>query len=301
VQTEPGPSPLIQLRDFVYRYPPLLEGGEPVTALDGITLDVAAGEFLGVTGSTASGKSTLCLALNGLVPHATGGSLRGEVVVAGMNSKQASVPELATRVGLVFQDPESNLVGLTVEDEVAFGPENLGIAPSEIARRVAWALDAVGMAGERERSSAHLSGGQKQRVAIAAVLAMAPQVLVLDEPTAQLDPAGKYEVAAAIEALRRGAGARAGLTVVMVEQDAELLGQFADRVIVLDAGRIALEGTPREVFRRVDDLARLGIYAPQVAEVAQRLSPALGTPFDFLTETEAARALAPLLEPRGDD
>lgn len=288
----PGDS-LIQIRDFVYRYPPAREGEEPVTALDGIRLDIRAGEFLGITGTTSSGKSSLCLALNGLVPHATGGSLRGDVVVGGWNTKRTPVPQMATRVGLVFQDPESNLVGLSVEDEVAFGPENLGVAPSEIAERVDWALGLVGMRGERSRSAAQLSGGQKQRVAIAAVLAMQPEVLVLDEPAAQLDPLGKYEVATAIATLRREQGA--SLTVVMVEQDADLLAGFAHRIVVLDAGRIVMEGSPGDVFRRVGDLHRIGVHVPQVSELSVRLSEALGRDMAFLTSDDALKELSRLL------
>ena len=290
---------LISISDFVYRYAPVAEGEAPVTALDGISLEIAVGEFLGVTGTTGSGKSTLCLALNGLVPHATGGSIGGDVLIGDWNTKRVKVPQLATRVGLVFQDPESNLVGLSVEDEIAFGPENLGVPPAEIAERIDWALALVGMSGERERSANQLSGGQKQRVAIAAVLAMRPEVLVLDEPTAQLDPVGKYEVASAIETLRRELGSR--LTVVMVEQDAELLAQFADRVVVLDAGQIVMQGAPNEVFARVAELRRLGVAVPQLAEVAVRLNSELGTRFDFLTHDEALRALRPHLRSVLDD
>ncbi len=290
---------LITIRNFTYRYPPVTDGEAPVTALDGINLDVAAGEFLGITGTTASGKSTLCLALNGLVPHATGGIISGDVVVDGWNTKQVKVPRMATRIGLVFQDPESNLVGLSVEDEVAFGPENLGVPAVEIAERVEWALRIVGMAAARHRSANQLSGGQKQRVAIAAVLAMRPDVLVLDEPAAQLDPVGKLEVAAAIEALRREQGRR--LTVVMVEQDAELLAQFADRILVLDAGRIVAEGTPREVFTRVQELETWGVAVPQISELADRLNRRLDAHFTFLSTGEASQALRPFLQNSSDD
>ncbi len=289
---------LITIRDFTYRYPPVTEGEAPVTALEGINLDIAVGEFLGVTGTTASGKSTLCLALNGLVPHATGGVISGDVIVDGWNTKQVKVPRMATRIGLVFQDPESNLVGLSVEDEVAFGAENLGIPVAEIAERVDWALRVVGMSTERLRSANQLSGGQKQRVAIAAVLAMQPEVLVLDEPTAQLDPIGKFEVASAIATLRRTQGRQ--LTVVMVEQDAELLAQFADRIVVLDEGKIVDQGSPREVFGRVMELDARGVAVPQMAEVADRLNRMLGTSFDFLTSEEASSALLPLLRKSGD-
>src|SRR6185312_2811203 len=242
--------------------------------------------------------STLCLALNGLVPHATGGSIGGDVIVGEWNTKRTTVPRLATRVGLVFQDPESNLVGLSVEDEVAFGPENLGIPPAEIAERIGWALSLVGMADARGRSANQLSGGQKQRVAIAAVLAMRPEVLVLDEPTAQLDPLGKYEVASAIAALRQDRGTQ--LTVVMVEQDAELLARFADRVVVLDAGQIVDQGSPRALFGRAAELEARGVTVPQLSELAARLNARLGTAFVFLTHDEALQVLRPLLRRAAD-
>jgi len=283
----------IEIRGFTYRYPPTHDGASPVTALDGISLSLPAGAFLGVTGTSGSGKSTLCLALNGLVPRVTGGSLRGEVRIGGWSTKQTAVARMATRAGLVFQDPESNLVGLTVEDEVAFGCENLGVPPAEIAERIDWALATVGLSAERTRGSAQLSGGQKQRLAIAAALAMRPALLVLDEPTAQLDPAGKYDVANAVEELRRQAAG--AMTIVMVEQDAELLARFAERVIVLDAGRIILDGSPMEVLGQVERLAALGIDVSQPAEIAARLNPSLGTRLQFLTSSEAEEPLAELL------
>ena len=289
---------LVQIHNFVYRYPAFQEGQPPVTALDGISLEIAAGEFFGLTGTTGSGKSTLCLALNGLVPQATGGVVSGDIIVAGMNTKRAPVAELAMQVGLVFQDPEANLVGLTVEDEVAFGPENLGLPRDEIAARVDWALDVVGMGEMRRRSSTRLSGGQKQRVAIAAVLAMRPAVLVLDEPTAQLDPAGTEEVASAIAALRREPGHQ--VAIVMAEQNVELLGRFADRIGVLDAGRLARLGTPREVLGDVDKLHRLGVFTPPAAEIARRLNALMGTNLDFVTTDGALLALTAMLDERRD-
>jgi energy-coupling factor transporter ATP-binding protein EcfA2 len=288
---------LIEFRDFVYRYPALVEGDDMVTALDGVTFSVPAGSVLGVTGTTGSGKSSLALAMNGLIPHSTGGSLRGDVFIGGVNTKQSSVPELSSRIGLVFQDPESNLVGLNVEDEVAFGPENLGVPPREIEERVEWALGAVGMREFRDRASSHLSGGQKQRVALAAVLAMQPEVLVLDEPTAQLDPVGRSEVVDAIRALRERQGAT--LTVVMIEQDADLLLSFADQVLVLDAGKIAMRGTPREVFSRVEELMKLGVSVPAIAELCHALHEDLGVDLSCLTRHEAAPALTALLDGTG--
>jgi len=272
-------------------------GAAPVTALEEVTLEVAAGEVLGVTGSTGSGKSALCLAIAGLIPQETGGIIGGRVIVAGWDTRVTPVPQLATRVGLVFQDPESNLVGLSVEDEVAFGPENLGVPPPEIARRVDWALQVTGLARERRRPSAFLSGGQKQRLAIAAVLAMRPQILVLDEPTAQLDPVGKDEVMAAIDRLRQELGRQ--LTIVLVESDTELLSRFAERIVVLHTGRIALEGVPRAVFSRVEELTALGIRVPPLAALAAQLNHALGTRFSFLTTSEVKSALRPLLDRGG--
>ncbi|HMM42165.1 MAG TPA: ATP-binding cassette domain-containing protein, partial [Thermomicrobiales bacterium] len=170
----------IRIDDLHYRYPVFdpERGEEPGYALAGVSLEVAQGELLGVTGTTGSGKTTLCLALNGLAPQQTGGTIRGDVWIGDWNTKRVPVPQLATRVGVVFQDPEANLIGLTVEDEVAFGPENLGVDPREIEERLAWALDVVGMADARQRSVTQLSGGQKQRVGIASVLAMLPKIVV---------------------------------------------------------------------------------------------------------------------------
>jgi energy-coupling factor transporter ATP-binding protein EcfA2 len=288
---------LIEFDDFVFRYPSLAEGDDPTTALDGVSFTVAAGEVLGVTGTGSSGKSSLALAMNGLIPHATGGSLRGDVYIGGVNTKHTTVPELASRVGLVFQDPESNLIGLNVEDEVAFGPENLGVPPSEILTRINWALDAVGMEAFRDRASSQLSGGQKQRVALAAALTMQPEILVLDEPTAQLDPIGKIEVVEAIRALRERHGT--ALTVVMIEQDADLLVRFADRVIVLDQGKIRMEGETRQVFTRLAELIELGVAIPQVAELCHVLGQRIDVDLSCLTREEALPALRSLLDEAG--
>lgn len=285
---------LIEFHDFVFRYPAQVDGAEPVTALDGVSFSVSAGSALGVTGTSGSGKSSLALAMNGLIPHATGGSLRGDVYIGGINTKESTVPGLASRVGLVFQDPESNLVGLNVEDEVAFGPENLGVPPEEIHERVSWALAAVGMDTFRERPSGQLSGGQKQRVAIAAALAMEPEILVLDEPTAQLDPIGKAEVADAIRALRQRAGS--AMTVIVIEQDADLLLRITDHVLVLDAGKITMRGSPREVFSRVSELIELGVAVPQIAELCHVLGEDLGVDLPFLTRDEALPALRSFLD-----
>ena len=193
----------VEIDDLHYAYPPLWAGGASAEVLRGVSLTIERGEFLALMGPTGVGKSTLLMALNGIVPQSTGGVIRGRVTVLGAEARRTPVAELARRVGIVYQDAESQLFSTTVEDEVAFGPENLGIDPLEIAERVAWALDVVDMAAHRGRAPSQLSGGQKQRVAIAAALAMLPEVLILDEPTTALDPLGQREVLAVVGKLCR--------------------------------------------------------------------------------------------------
>jgi energy-coupling factor transporter ATP-binding protein EcfA2 len=285
----------VRIENLHFRYPVFdpdatgVGGEEPGYALAGIDLEIGAGELLGISGTTGSGKTTLCLTLNGLVPQQTSGTIRGDVWVGDWNTKRVPVPELATRVGLVFQDPEANLLGLTVEDEVAFGPENLAVDPREIEERVTWALDVVGMTAQRRRSAALLSGGQKQRVGIAAVLAMMPQVLVLDEPTAELDPLGKREIGEVIAGLRER---ERGMTVVMVESDATTLVRLADRLAIMDAGSIVTLDEPRALYANPAPLIELGVPVPDVSEVALRLNERLGTTWSFVSDAEALATLA---------
>lgn len=278
----------VRIENLHFRYPAFDPSKEDPAderwALAGIDLTIADGEFLGISGTTGCGKTTLCLALNGLVPQQTSGTIRGDVWIDDWNTKRVGVPELATRVGLVFQDPEANFLGLTVEDEIAFGCENLGIDPAEINERVDWALDLVGMRGFRERSVAMLSGGQKQRIGIAAVVAMLPQVLVLDEPTAELDPAGKQEVTEVIAGLR---SRNQSMTIIMVENEPETVVRFADRIAVMDAGEIVALGEPHDVYAESSDLLDRGVPVPQVSEIATRL----GHERPFLTVDEATARL----------
>lgn len=287
--------PEIILCNLRFSYPPLQPGGEPVRVLTGVDLEIERGEFLSIMGPTGAGKTTLCLALNGIVPHSTGGSFGGDVIVAGLNTKEHPVALLASRVSLVFQDAESQLFNMTVEDEVAFGPESLGLPRAEIGERVDWALSAVGMAAHRDRSPFHLSGGQKQRVAIAATLAMLPRILVLDEPTAGLDPAGKAEVCGVIRELQR----QRQMTIVLVEQDSEKIAEFSDRVAVLHEGQIVLLGPPDEVFSQVHRMYDLGIAVPQVSELAGLFNARRGTRYVFTTLDDARQALAPTIVRRG--
>jgi energy-coupling factor transporter ATP-binding protein EcfA2 len=278
----------INIRDLHYSYPPLTSGGEPVSVLRGVDLEVEKGEFVSVMGPTGVGKTTLCLALNGIVPQSMGGIFKGDVVVGGLNTKAHPVPKLASQVGVVFQDPESQFFNMNVEDEVAFGPESLGIAPAEIRERIAWALDVVHMSDLRGRSPFQLSGGQKQRVAIASILAMKPDILVLDEPTAGLDPLGKFEVFRAVQELRH----RERITIVMVEQDAEKIAEFSDRVVVMREGRVALVDAPPIVFSQVDLMHEIGLAVPQVSELAACFNARSGTHYAFVSFGDAYDALA---------
>ena len=272
---------LVEVRDLWYAYP-ALAGVAPEWVLRGVNLQLGLGELVGLMGATGAGKSTLALALNGSVPQSTGGQVRGEVVIEGLDSKRHPVAELATRVGIVFQDPETQFLQTTVEAEVAFGPENLGLPVAEIERRVTWALGAVGLIELRQRAPAQLSGGEQQRVAIAAILAMRPRILVLDEPAASLDPRGKTEVLEVIRALR------SEHTILLITQDSEAVAEFADRVLVLDHGQIVMEGNPLQVFEQVERLEGLGLRVPEIREFAHCLNRGLGASVFHFTDVEQA-------------
>jgi energy-coupling factor transporter ATP-binding protein EcfA2 len=285
-------APIITIEDLHYAYPPLTPGAESPSILKGVSLSVAEGECLALLGRTGAGKSTLCLTLNGIIPELTGGRFRGEVRVAGRSTREGGPGELSQTVGLVLQDPESQLLSMTVEDEVAFGLEGLALPPAEIEARLDEALRMTGVQALRSRSSLELSGGQKQRVVLAAILALRPKVLVLDEPTASLDPAGKRSLLEAVDRLR----VERGTTVLWVTQDLDRVPVLADRVAVLHEGRIALEGGVRDVFSRGQELHRIGLGLPQVMELAMRFSSRRGTDCAWLTVQEAARELKETLD-----
>jgi energy-coupling factor transport system ATP-binding protein len=273
----------IEVRDLHFTYAPAHPQQLPQPALRGASFEAPQGQFIALLGRVGAGKSTLCMALNGLVPQATGGVFRGDVIVDGLNTKRHSVAELAAHTGLVFQDPESQIIHTRVEDEVAFGPENLGIPPQEIAQRIAWALDATGLSEHRDRPPLLLSGGEKQRVAIAALLAMRPGVLVLDEPTASLDPAGKAAVFKVLYRLAR----EHGMTVIMATQELDRAFRYADRILVLHEGVIALDGAPASILSQPEKLDAWGIGLPEMAELAQRLTAATGRSHRFRTPGSA--------------
>ncbi len=269
----------VQVRNLTFSY----SEDAPRSVLTDICIDVGEGEFLAVEGPTGGGKTTLCVALNGIIPHATPGLFKGDVIVAGRNTKSVSVPQLARDVGLVYQDAESQLFGLTVEEDVAFGLENLGVPRAEMHARVAWVLDAVDLAGLEKKAPNSLSGGQKQRLAIASVLVMRPRVMVLDEPTAELDPVGKQEILRVVRRLCE----EFHLTVVLVEHECEFIAEFADRVALLVDGKIVTDGTPEVFYSFLADRPDYLVRVPQVSQLGAELwrsaeSTVSGSPADRL-------------------
>jgi energy-coupling factor transporter ATP-binding protein EcfA2 len=255
-------DPIISFRNVTYTYP-----GTESPALRDISFDVMPGEYVAVLGLNGAGKTTLGLCVNGVVPTMLGGDLEGSVTVAGLDVAEYAVREMAKVVGIVFDNPEFQMSQLSAAEEIALGLENAGIAYDEMIRIIPETLRLVGLEGFEERSPLGLSGGQQQRLAIAAVLAMSPQVLIMDEPTSNLDPIGKQEVFDMAAALNK----KNGMTVIVIEHEVEVMARYADRVIVLDAGRIVMNGTPSEIFSRVDELAALGLRVPEAAALANEL------------------------------
>lgn len=280
-------SAIVVVEGFEYAYPGVNPGEDGPWVLRGVDFTVEEGEFVSIMGPTGVGKTTLCLGLNGIVPQSTGGVIRGNVTINGLNTKRAPVPELARHVGLVFQEPETQLFNMSVEAEVAFGLESLGMPPEEMKERVEWALSVVGMDGYQKRSPFNLSGGQKQRTAIASILAMTPQILVLDEPTASLDPLGKTEVYSVVRELRH----QRGMTIIMVSFEAERIAEFSDRVIVLREGRVEMQGTPDRVFSQVELMGEIGLAVPQVSELAYVLNRRYHTSYVFTQLDETYQKL----------
>jgi energy-coupling factor transporter ATPase len=252
---------VIETEGLTYTYP---SGTKRV--LEDVSITIERGEFVVLTGPSGCGKTTLCRCFNGLVPHFYGGKLEGDVLITGLNVHEHSIYELARHVGLVFQNPENQLFALSVEKDVAFGLENLGVPRDEIKKRVDWALQTTDIGDLRERAPHELSGGQQQRVAIASVLAMQPKVIVLDEPTSFLDPLGAQRIFEVIDELNKNLG----ITVVLVEHRLDLAARYADHVIIMDKGRVMLDGKPREIFK-LEKARLMGIGVPKSTRLYQIL------------------------------
>lgn len=265
------------------------ENGERTSSdiLKDISLSIDKGDFVALLGHNGSGKSTFAKHMNAILLPAA-----GTMTVDGIDTKDESQRfTLRSHVGMVFQNPDNQIVATIVEEDVAFGPENLGIPPQEIRKRVDDALKAVEMYEYREHAPSQLSGGQKQRVAIAGIIAMRPDCIVLDEPTAMLDPSGRREVMNTIHMLNR----EYGITIVLITHYMEEAAQ-ANRVVVMDDGKVVLDNTPKEVFSHVETLKKIGLDVPQVTELAYRLQQA-GCPVDvhMISEEECVASLTKLL------
>ena len=251
---------MISIKNLSFKYD--YEDENAIQILKDINLEIKEGEFVALLGHNGSGKSTLAKLINGLLLPG-----QGDVLVDGMNTKnEEEIWDIRRTAGMVFQNPDNQLVATIVEDEVAFGPENMGVEPSEIRRRVDTALEDVGMADYKKNAPHLLSGGQKQRVAIAGILAMSPKYIILDEPTAMLDPSGRREVMDTLVKLNK----EEGKTIILITHYMEEAA-ISDRVVVMEDGKMVLSGTPREVFSQVDKIKGLGLDVTQVTELAYEL------------------------------
>lgn len=285
-------SAIIEMECVSFSYGTATDGAY---ALKDIDLSVEEGTFVGLIGPSGAGKSTLANAITGAIPHHYRGRLFGSTLVAGLDTCEAPLTDIAKVAGSVLQDIDAQMVASVVEDELLFGLENFGIDHREIEGRIASALDAVGIADLRHREIATLSGGQKQKVAIAAILAMTPRVIVMDEPTSALDPASARDV---FEVLRR-AKELTGMTVILIEQTVALLAEYCDRVVVIDQGRIALDGTPTDVFSHGETLRAIGVDTPRTVRISNSLAEAGLAPNDSpaLTLDGAESLVAGILAP----
>ncbi len=250
---------MIEIKDLYFSYENEGENKNPRNVINGVNLNIKEGEFVALLGHNGSGKSTLAKLINALfIPK------KGQVLVDGFDTKDdKSVWDIRSRAGMVFQNPDNQLVATVVEDDVAFGPENLGIESSEIRKRVDKALESVNMEDFKKNSPHLLSGGQKQRVAIAGILAMSPTYIILDEPTAMLDPSGRKEVMDTVLKLNK----EQRKTIILITHYMDEAA-MADRLIIMEEGSIILQGKPREVFSHVDEIKKIGLDVPQVTELA---------------------------------
>ncbi len=253
---------MIEIKDFTFQY---REGDEPI--LRDINLTIPDGTFVGITGAAGSGKSTLTYAINGIIPHCYPGDFYGSVFVEGLDTVETSLTDISQLVGSVCQDIDSQIVTSVVEDEILYGLENFSIPKNEVMLRLEEALEIMGISDLRDRSVDSLSGGQKQKVAVASILALKPKVLVLDEPTAELDPASSLSV----YTLLKEYATKHGVTVIVVEQKIALLSEFADMLLIVDNGTIRFNGSPAEVLEHADELLEIGVNCPRSTTLVNTL------------------------------
>lgn len=284
---------MIKLSNVSYVY---MQGGPfEKKALDNVSLEIDKGEFIGLIGHTGSGKSTLIQLLNGLLKPSSGSILVGDY---DLTSKKTKISDVRFDVGLVMQYPEYQLFEETVYKDIAFGPSNMGLCKEEIQSRVEFAANLVGLDSELlEKSPFDLSGGQKRRAAIAGVLAMEPKVLILDEPTAGLDPAGRDEILFKIKDMHE----RMGLTVILVSHSMEDVAKLADRILVMNDGKVEMFGTPREIFKNGDRLGQIGLNVPQITRITDGLRKrGLSLPEGIYTMEEAVYYIGKILSGKGE-
>ena len=252
---------IIETRNLSYTYP-----GATKPSISDVSLKVEKGDFVLITGPSGCGKTTLCRCFNGLIPHFYQGELKGEITVAGKDVTKHQTHEMAKHVGLVFQNPENQLFALSIEKDVAFGLENLGFSREEMRKRVDWALNLTGIYDLRERSPHEVSGGQQQRVAIAAVLAMQPEIIVLDEPTSFLDPLSAEKIFQVIHELNK----TLGITVVLVEHRLDLTARYANHIIIMDERKICSDGETREILSN-EETRLIGVGVPKATLLYEML------------------------------
>ncbi len=252
---------LIETTDLTYTYP-----GATKPSIQKLSITINKGDFVILTGPSGCGKTTLCRCFNGLIPHFYNGTLEGKIEVAGLNVAEHKIHELASHVGLVFQNPENQLFALSVEKDVAFGLENFALPRDKMRKQVDWALQMAGISELGDRPPHELSGGQQQRVAIASVLAMQPDIMIMDEPTSFLDPVGAQKIFEVINDLNK----KLGITIILVEHRLDLAAKYANNVIVMDEGSVVLNGSPREIFTS-EEARLIGVGIPKATRLYQHL------------------------------
>jgi len=265
---------VLSIENLSYRYP-----NAEMQALNNVSLNVEKGEFVVLCGPTGAGKTTLCRCMLGLIPHFFGGEMSGNVLVLGIDTRYTKPSRLAAKVGLVFQNPEDQLIAMSVEEELAFGPENLGLSRDEIKKRIEETLSLVNIRELKDRAPSELSSGQQQKVAIAAVLAMNPEILILDEPTSMIDPRSAIEITQFLKKLNK----ERGVTVIVAEHRLDNLVSSADKIVVIHNGRVLRIGPPKEVLAS-NDLLEIGVAVPRIIQLVNRLKKA-GVKIDNLPLT----------------